>query len=181
MSDVPGEVVSSKDNEESNDALWKRVYQISSRIARAQFHLSHADSEEIAQEMMLRAFKKIGSASINSVWIGQGTRFLCIDRLRSRRSEEKALQTYGSEFAGRGERFGLPHLRAADLTAAIQSLPPHCRSLIWKYYWEGCTWAEVDDALGRGHRCAQYETKKCVQALAQALQVWRLVAVAADS
>jgi hypothetical protein len=37
------------------------------------------------------------------------------------------------------------------------------------YYWEGRTWAEIDAILDGGRRCAQYQTRKCIEALARAL------------
>jgi DNA-directed RNA polymerase specialized sigma24 family protein len=150
------------------DALWQRVYEIACRVARAQFHLSVADAEEIGQEMLLRAFRQTRRATINVSWICQGARFACIDRIRAIHAEEQAMARYGRE-CRTTDLFSPAAISPADLRAALRKLPTACQQLIHRYYWEGLTWAELDDAVARGHRCAQYETRKCVQRLAQTL------------
>lgn len=151
-----------------SDAVWRRVYEIAFGLARGHFRLDLPDAEEVGQEMMLRAIKQVGSAPINSTWIYNGVRFLCIDRVRARRSEAQAMERYTREWRTR-----LDLQRAAgstaELTAAVASLAPECRELIRQYFWEGKTWAELDAHLGRGRRCSQYATGKCLKVLAKAL------------
>ena len=151
----------------AEDALWQRVYEISCRVARGRFRLSVADAEEIGQEMLLRAVRQTRQASINVAWIYRGACFACIDRLRAHRAEEQAMARYDG--ARPADLFSAAAVSPADLRAALKTLPAGCQQLIYRYYWEGLTWAELDNALARGHRCAQYETKKCVRRLAEAL------------
>ena len=149
------------------DGVLRHVFDIASTIARSRFRLDPCDAEEIGQEMMLRAFNRMNVATINVAWVSRGAQFLCIDLLRSRRSEARAI-----ELLSRGARSSTSHssVRDLDLSAAIESLPLRCQELVRMYFWEGRTWAEIDAILGRGHRCAQYETRKCVKALMRVLR-----------
>ena len=163
---VPDQV---RDSSIGEEVLWQRVYEISCRVARAQFRLSIADSEEIGQEMLLRALRQSRrAASINVAWICQGARFACIDRVRARRAEEQALMRYGNESRS-PVSFSPAAISADDLRIALRGLPRHCQELIQHYYFEGLTWAELDQALARGCRSAQYETGKCIEQLSRAL------------
>jgi RNA polymerase sigma factor (sigma-70 family) len=147
-----------------NDDVLRRVYEIAYAVARARFRLGTADAEDIAQEMMLRALHHLRSREINASWIHRGAQFLCIDHLRARQSEGKALERYLREGTPRAK----DEATILDLELAVSSLHADCQSLIRQYFWEGRTWAEIDAALAAGRRCAQYRTRKCVEALAQA-------------
>lgn len=158
---------------EISDAIWQRIYDIAFRIARGRFRVELADAEEIGQEMMLRAIKQVNATTINSTWIYNGVRFLCIDRMRARRSETAALEVLTRESLARMHRERAIDASMPEMAAAVASLPAHCRELIRKYFFEGHTWAELDAEACLGRRCSQYETSKCVKALARALAMAR--------
>jgi DNA-directed RNA polymerase specialized sigma24 family protein len=144
------------------DGVLRRVFDIASSVARNRFRLDPCDAEEIGQEMMLRAFHQLRVASINVAWVSRGAQFLCIDLLRSRRSEQRAMELI--EKAAR--RVTSPaSIQDLDLAHAIASLPSPCQDLLRMYFWEGRTWAEMDAILDGGRRCAQYQTRKCLAAL----------------
>ena len=149
--------------DKQDEGVLRRVFEIAASVARGRFRLSACDAEEIAQEMTLRAFHRLNETSINVAWVSRGAQFLCIDLLRSRRTEARA-----KELLERSPRRA-PSAQDVDLAHAIASLPSPCRDLIRMYYWEGRTWAEIDAILDGGRRGAQYQTRKCVEALSRAL------------
>jgi DNA-directed RNA polymerase specialized sigma24 family protein len=59
-----------------DEGVLRRVFEIASSVARGRFRLSACDAEEIAQEMMLRAFHRLNEASINVAWVSRGAKFL---------------------------------------------------------------------------------------------------------
>jgi len=144
------------------DSLWMRICRIAHGIARAEFRFDAAEAEDIAQEMALRAFRHAAENEINLSWICAGTRFLCIDRMRSFDAQNRAIARYGSDLESR--RVHAQELSNA-LAPVIALLPHPCRDLIRRYYWAGMTWSEIDAALESGHRCSQYQMKKCLDAL----------------
>jgi DNA-directed RNA polymerase specialized sigma24 family protein len=159
------------------EGVLRRVFDIASSVARSRFRLDHCDAEEIGQEMMLRAFHRLNVAAINVAWVSRGTRFLCIDLLRSRRSEQRAMELL--QRASRGTT-SPASIRDLDLAHAIATLPRPCQDLLRMYFWEGCTWNEMDAILDGGRRCAQYQTRKCIEAVARALNDRRAPRVAPE-
>jgi RNA polymerase sigma factor (sigma-70 family) len=75
-----------------DDAAWNELVERFSRyvfgIAVQAFRLSRQDAEDVFQDCFMRAYENLGKLRDDSAlrpWIGQLTRRLCIDRLRSRR------------------------------------------------------------------------------------------------
>ena len=157
--------------------LWERIYRTAAGIARTEFRFAATDAEDIGQEMALRAFRHLTVHGFNYSWIRAGTRFLCIDRLRTLKVQERATAGYGATFEiARKTAEPFP-----DLTPAIARLPQTCRDLIHHYYWDGMTWAEIDSLLNPGHRCSQYQMKKCLEALKAKIREHEHVAAASRS
>lgn len=146
---------------DAGEESLRRVYTVAYRVARGQFQAPVADAEEVAQDMMLRAYQRLREGLVTVGWVVRGTRFLCIDRIRARACEARALELYAHSPRP------APPAQRFELTTALSTLPCQCQELIRMYFWEGRTWAEIDSRLAAGRRCAQYRTKKCVEALAR--------------
>jgi RNA polymerase sigma factor (sigma-70 family) len=157
--------------------LWERIHRTALGIACAEFHFTVADAEDIGQEMALRAFRHLSIHGFNYSWIRAGTRFLCIDRLRTIKAQERAAAGYEFTFESDRSKAEL----TADLTPAIARLPPTCRELIRRYYWDGMTWAEIDNLLNPGQRCSQYQMKKCLEELKARIREHEYLAQASRS
>jgi DNA-directed RNA polymerase specialized sigma24 family protein len=155
------------------DELFQRVRRIAFAVARLEFGLSPPDAEDIAQEMTLRAYRRSQSAEFNFSWVATGTRFLCIDHLRSRNAESAAISRYGDDIRARPTF--LAAMTEADIAAAMAGIPEHCRALLEQHFWKGMTWAEMDDVIDCGRRCSQYATQKCLRALMERLETMRVM------
>jgi RNA polymerase sigma factor (sigma-70 family) len=159
-------------------SLWARIYRTAFGIAHSEFHFDLSDAEDIGQEMALRAFQHVTIHGFNYSWIAAGTRFLCIDHLRTAQAQERAVARYGLTVETLQRVAAQLSERTADLAPALALLPSACRDLIHRYYWAGMTWAEIDHALNVGQRCSQYQMKKCLDALKRKIRQQEHVATA---
>ena len=133
-------------------------------VARARFRFGHADADDVAQEMTLRAMKHAENGRVTAAWVRRGTEFFCIDVVRAARARpaHDELDASAAEL--------LPIVQShdcIDVERAVASLPEECRALLRQRFWDGMTWAEMDEL--RGARRSQYETNKCLELLAIAL------------
>lgn len=145
------------------------VYDIAFSVAHRDFRFTSADSEDVAQEMALRALRRTRIAEINRAWVHRGATYLCIDLTRSRESERRALERFSSDPTLRFHDRS-PELDP-DIVRAISCLGAPCQRLLYYYFREGRTWEEIDALLGRGRRCSQYETGKCLHELRRMLSL----------
>lgn len=134
------------------------------RIAQRRFRLTREDAEDVAQEVALLVVKH--DRPVTPAWIMNGVHFRCVDQARKRAGEARMLAEYASELRRRAPHHDSDstHFHQA-LLRAIDRLQAPCRQLLWMYLFEQKTWAEIDEELCGGSRCAQYRTKCCLQRL----------------
>jgi RNA polymerase sigma-70 factor (ECF subfamily) len=133
------------------DRHGRLVYSLALRIVRDQ-----RDAEEIVQEVFAQAWRQSGrySAGRGSVvgWMLTLTRSRAIDRVRGRRarpeaaSHETAMADLPDNAMAADERLASA-ARAAQVRAALDSLPFLQRTAIELAFYDGLTHAEIADRL----------------------------------
>ena len=133
------------------------------RIAQRRFRLTREDAEDVAQEVALLVVKH--DRPVTPAWIMNGVRFRCADHARKRAGEARMLAEYANELRRLSSHDSDSAHFNRTLIRAIERLQAPCRQLLWMYLFEQKTWAEIDEELCGGNRCAQYRTKCCMQRL----------------
>lgn len=129
--------------------LVKRFSRYVYAIAAQAYRLSDHDAEEVFQEVFARTFEHLDRLRADDAirpWIGQLTRRLAIDRLRSSSREhpgaeplEAVEQDAGSEL----ERIEL----ALGVHAAMATLPEHCQEILDRFFAQEQSYQEIASAL----------------------------------
>jgi DNA-directed RNA polymerase specialized sigma24 family protein len=150
----------------AREILADSARSVALRVAQRRFRLRREDAEDVAQEVAMLVSQHAEDLPVTPAWIMNGVRFRCVDYARKRAVETRMLAEYADELRDRvsGGDSDLVH-RDVQLRRAIESLDSPCRALVWMYFYEQKTWAEIDAELSGGNRCAQYRTKCCLQRL----------------
>lgn len=102
------------------------------------------DSEDMAQETLVRAFGRIATLRDNqyfAAWVSQIARNLCRDLLRSRKRHRELLEENQSRVLPPRDDYS--HLREA-----LASLPTEHRLPLMLYYFDGRTTRSIAQTLG---------------------------------
>jgi RNA polymerase sigma-70 factor (ECF subfamily) len=119
-------------------------------IAARGYRLSEQDAQDVFQEVFLRAWTRIGSLRDDSAiqpWLGQLTRRLAIDRLRTRARE--AIRDDLDDLRNVPSDDPLEALEESLVVReAIDSLPGIHRDIVDRFFVEGQSYATIAADLG---------------------------------
>ena len=136
-----------------DDKAWGLLVERFSRyvfaIAVQAYRLSSHDAEDVFQEVFARTFEHLGRLQSDDAirpWIGQLTRRLCIDTLRSAGRESP-----GSDLLELSEGH-LDHALeqielAIGVREAMATLPEHCQEILDRFFAAGQSYQEIAAAL----------------------------------
>lgn len=142
-----------------------------------------ADAEEVLQEVFLHAWSRAGRydpdrASV-STWLALITRSRAIDRLRSRRVDDRTVEAAHRESAPAHRSSGaaravLHSERRSRIAAALGDLPPEQRHVVELAYYGGMSQSEIARAeeipLGTVKTRTLLAMRKLRQALATEIE-----------
>jgi RNA polymerase sigma-70 factor, ECF subfamily len=122
------------------------VYAITVRA----YRLSTQDAEDVFQEVFIRAWQHLDDLRDDAAlrpWLGQLTRRLAIDRIRSgAREQARGDLEVASVLSAEDAMFGLDESLA--VRAAIEDLPPVQRDVVNRFFLQGQSYAEIAGELG---------------------------------
>jgi RNA polymerase sigma-70 factor, ECF subfamily len=138
---------------EGDERAWGLLVERFSRyvyaIAIQAYRLSLQDAEDVFQEVFTRTYEHLDRLRADDAirpWIGQLTRRLAIDRLRLARRE-----SLGDESLELIESRAQPELEQIELalgvTAAMATLPEHCREILDRFFARGESYHDIAAAL----------------------------------
>ena len=116
-------------------------------IAMQGFRLPEHDAEDVFQEVFARVYERLDSLRDDDAfrpWIGQLTRRVCIDRLRSgsreQPGEEELAEVADEDVLGQLEE-------AFDVHDALAALPEHCREILDRFFARDESYRAIGEAL----------------------------------
>jgi RNA polymerase sigma factor (sigma-70 family) len=121
-----------------DQAAWSALVERFSRyvyaIAVQAFRLRETDAEDVFQEVFARTYEHLGKLRDDAAirpWLGQLTRRLCVDRLRSVAREDVSDEELEPSEADET----LEHLdEALTVHEALTRLPEHCREILDRFF-----------------------------------------------
>jgi len=130
---------------------WRELVERFSRyvyaIAMQGFRMSEHDAEDVFQEVFARVYERLDSLREDDAfrpWIGQLTRRICIDRLRSGTREQPAEE----ELAEVADEDVLSQLEEAfDVHDALAALPEHCQEILDRFFARDESYRVIGEAL----------------------------------
>ena len=130
---------------------WRELVERFSRyvyaIAMQGFRLPEHDAEDVFQEVFARVYERLDSLRDDDAfrpWIGQLTRRVCIDRLRSGSREQPG----DEELAEVADEDVLGQLEEAfDVHDALAALPEHCREILDRFFARDESYRAIGEAL----------------------------------
>jgi RNA polymerase sigma factor (sigma-70 family) len=136
-----------------DEDAWRLLVERFSRyvyaIATQAFRLPQHDAEDVFQEVFARAYERLQSLRDDEAvrpWIGQLTRRLCIDRLRSGARQEASLDS--GELPETAAEDVLTQLEEAfDVHEAVAALPGHCREILDRFFARDESYRTIGEAL----------------------------------
>jgi RNA polymerase sigma factor (sigma-70 family) len=134
-----------------DEEAWRLLVDRFSRyvyaIAVQGFRLSEHEAEDIFQEVFARVYERLETLREDEAirpWIGQLTRRLCIDRLRSGAREQPAqeddVEAAADDVLGELEE-------AFDVHEALTQLPEQCREILDRFFAKDESYRTIGDAL----------------------------------
>ena len=138
---------------EGDDAAWRLLVERFSRyvyaIAVQAFRLPQSDAEDVFQEVFARVYERIDTLRDDEAvrpWIGQLTRRLCIDRLRSSARDDSLVDA--DELPETAAEDALERLEQAfDVHEALAALPENCREILDRFFAKDESYRTIGDAL----------------------------------
>jgi RNA polymerase sigma factor (sigma-70 family) len=138
---------------DGDDAAWRLLVERFSRyvyaIAVQAFRLPQSDAEDVFQEVFARVYERIDTLRDNEAvrpWIGQLTRRLCIDRLRSSARDDSLVDA--DELPETAAEDALERLEQAfDVHEALAALPDNCREILDRFFAKDESYRTIGDAL----------------------------------
>jgi RNA polymerase sigma factor (sigma-70 family) len=134
-----------------DDEAWRELVDRFSRyvyaIAIQGFRMPEHDAEDVFQEVFARVYERLDSLREDEAfrpWIGQLTRRVCIDRLRSGTREQPAEE----ELAEVADEDVLEQLEEAfDVHDALAGLPEHCQEILDRFFARDESYRAIGEAL----------------------------------
>jgi len=135
-----------------DQAAWNELVERFSRyvyaIAVQAFRLPEHDAEDVFQEVFTRVYQHLDSLRDDEAvrpWIGQLTRRVCINRLRSVSREQPAETdlevTDDEDVIGRLDE-------AFSVHEALATLPEHCKEILDRFFARDESYRQIGDSLG---------------------------------
>jgi RNA polymerase sigma factor (sigma-70 family) len=139
-------------------------------IATQAYRLSQHDAEDVFQEVFARTYTHLDTLRDDSAirpWIGQLTRRLAIDRLRSGAREQPDADTH--EVAAPDSELERIDL-ALDVHRAMALLPEHCQEILDRFFARDESYHTIADALGIASGTIASRISRCLGKLRKDLQ-----------
>ena len=131
---------------EAWDELVERFSRYVFAITQA-FRLSPHDAEDVFQDVFARAWERLDSLRSDDAlrpWLGQLTRNLCLDRLRSTGREEPTDAI--------DEEAAADHIARLDdafaVRQALETLTPECQEVLDRFFCRDESYRTIGDELG---------------------------------
>jgi RNA polymerase sigma factor (sigma-70 family) len=146
------------------DRYSRYVHAIASRAYRLREH----DAEDVFQEVFARAYRHLGSLRDDEKikpWMGQLTRRVCIDRLRSgnREDPEPDIELAAEETIERIDE-------ACAVQDALATLSPECREVVDRFFCRDESYRQIGDALGIPNGTIASRISRCLAHLRECLE-----------
>ena len=158
----------------NDEAAWhelvtrfsRYVYAITTRV----YRLRPDDSEEVFQEVFARTYEHLNElrddAAIRA-WIGQTTRRLAIDRLRSlAREDVAAAEAESGDFDSAFEKVD----QALAVHDSLARLPDHCREILDRFFARDESYRAIGDALSLPAGTIASRISRCLEKLREELE-----------
>jgi RNA polymerase sigma factor (sigma-70 family) len=134
-----------------DDDAWRELVDRFSRyvyaIAIQGFRMPEHDAEDVFQEVFARVYERLDSLREDEAfrpWLGQLTRRVCIDRIRSGTKEQPAEE----ELAEVADEDMLSQLEEAfDVHDALAALPEHCQEILDRFFARDESYRDIGEAL----------------------------------
>jgi RNA polymerase sigma factor (sigma-70 family) len=156
------------------EAAWNELVSRFSRyvygIAVQAFRLSEPDAEDIFQECFARIYEHLDKLRDDDAlrpWIGQLTRRLCIDRLRSGGREQPAEEEQLFAFAD-DEMSTLDE--AMTVHEALATLSGDCREILDRFFAQDQSYKTIGDALDLPSGTIASRISRCLARLRDVLE-----------
>jgi RNA polymerase sigma factor (sigma-70 family) len=156
------------------EAAWNELVSRFSRyvygIAVQAFRLSEPDAEDVFQECFSRVYEHLDKLRDDDAlrpWIGQLTRRLCIDRLRSGGREQPAEEEQLVAFA-EDEMSTLDE--AMTVHEALATLSGDCREILDRFFAQDQSYKTIGDALDLPSGTIASRISRCLARLRDALE-----------
>ena len=156
--------------EEAWNELVNRFSRYVYGIAVQAFRLSEPDAEDIFQECFARIYEHLDRLRDDDAlrpWIGQLTRRLCIDRLRSGGREQPAEEEQLFAFAD-DEMSTLDE--AMTVHEALATLSGDCREILDRFFAQDQSYRTIGDALELPAGTIASRISRCLKKLREQLQ-----------
>jgi RNA polymerase sigma factor (sigma-70 family) len=156
-----------------DQAAWNELVERFSRyvyaIATQGYRLSETDAEDVFQEVFARTWQHLGKLRDPDAirpWIGQLTRRLSIDRLRSGKREQLV-----DEPPEPGDvDVTLDRLaEAMDVRMALAQLPEHCRDILDRFFARDESYETIGEALEIPSGTIASRISRCLGKLREAM------------
>jgi RNA polymerase sigma-70 factor (ECF subfamily) len=145
-------------------------------IAVQAFRLAEQDAEDVFQEVFARTYEHLGKLRDNAAirpWLGQLTRRLCIDHLRSASREQPSEEEL--ELPGADETIERLD-EALDVHEALARLSANCREILDRFFARDESYRTIGDVLELPPGTIASRISRCLEKLRLELQGRNLAA-----
>jgi RNA polymerase sigma factor (sigma-70 family) len=157
-----------------DNQAWAELVERTSRyvyaIAVQAYRLSQHDAEDVFQETYARAYEHLGELRDDSAlmaWLGQLTRRLCVDRLRTAAREAPA----GEQVEPPDVDDTLANLdQALAVHEALRAVPEHCQEILDRFFCRDESYATIGAALELPPGTIASRISRCLRRLREAFE-----------
>jgi RNA polymerase sigma factor (sigma-70 family) len=159
---------------EGDEAAWNELVARFSRyvygIAVQAFRLSEHDAEDVFQDCFARVYEHLDKLRDDAAlrpWIGQLTRRLCIDRLRSGSREQPVEE---DELLAAAEDTMAALDEAMTVHEALAGLSGDCREILERFFTQDQSYRTIGDALDLPAGTIASRISRCLGKLREVLE-----------
>jgi RNA polymerase sigma-70 factor (ECF subfamily) len=153
------------------EVLVQRFARYVHAIATQAYRLSEHDAEDVFQEVFARTYEHLEELRDDNAirpWIGQLSRRLSIDKLRTggrEKPEVDLMEGIDDRALHEIERLE----EALAVHQAMATLPEHCREVLDRFFAQGQSYAEIADALSLPMGTIASRISRCLTKLRSAI------------
>ena len=167
-----------------DQAAWNELVERFSRyvyaIAVQAFRLPEHDAEDVFQEVFTRVYQHLDTLRDDEAvrpWIGQLTRRVCINRLRSSSREQPA----ETDLALADDEDVIGRLdEAFSVHEALATLPEHCQEMLDRFFARDESYRQIGDSLGLPAGTIASRISRCLAKLREEFEGRNPVAAASS-